>query len=156
MPFYNHLKNWHGLEIQAAPINPWRKRFSFWPYFVGQEILFEIRVSKNSPVDPNDLNFHLVARLSEEEKPRIITPRLVSAVSTRDVKVFHLQKGIRVIAKGEYRFWLSDRGYIIDDEPLFAAEAVYLDSLVIPSLLVLVGPIFGFLLGLVLGLLLGG
>lgn len=156
MPFYNHLKNWRGLEIQASPISPWRKRFPFWPYLVGEEIQFEIRVAKKAAFEPNELNFHLVERISEEEKPRIVTLQLVPEASTKDVKVFHLQQGTRVIAKGEYRFWLSDRGYIVDDEPLFAAEAVYLDSLVIPSLIVLVGPIFGFLLGLVLGLLLGG
>jgi len=156
MPFYNHLENWNGLEIQASPISSWRKRFPFWPYFVGEKIQIELKASKKEGYEANDLKFHLVEKLSNEEKPRIVMPRLLSKESNGKVKVFNLENPPRAISKGEVRFFLSNRGYIVDSEPIFAAEIIYLDSLVIPSLLILVGPILGFLFGLVLGLLLGG
>ncbi len=156
MPFYNHLRNWNGLDIEVSPINPWRKRFPFWPYFIGQEIQFELKVIKKGAFEKDDLNFHLVERMTEEEKPRMISPTLVAEESSSNVKFFRLQNSGRVTAKGEVRFWLSNRGYVVENEPIFAAEVVYLDSLIIPSLLVLVGPFFCLLLGLILGLLIAG
>lgn len=156
MPFYNHLENWNGLEIQASPISSWRKRFPFWPYFVGEKIQFELKISKKEGFEENDLKFHLVEKMSEEEKPLIVNPRMLPKESSGKVMVYKLENPPRAISKGEVRFWLSNRGYIVDSEPIFAAEIIYLDSLVIPSLLILVGPFLGFLFGLVLGLLVGG
>ena len=156
MPFYNYINNWNGLEIQASPISRWRKRFPFWPYFVGEKIQFELKVNKLGGYEANDIKFHLVEKMSEEEKPRILMPRLLATESNDKIKIYNLENPPRVISKGEVRFWPSNRGYIVESEPVFAADVIYMDTLVIPSLLVLVGPFLGFLIGLVLGLLVGG
>ena len=42
MPLYHHLSDWNGLDIKAYPLEPWRKKFSFWPYIVGQKESIDI------------------------------------------------------------------------------------------------------------------
>lgn len=156
MPFYNHIDNWNGLEIEAFPSEPWRKRLSFWPFFVGQRVSLAIKVTKNTDFEKNDFNFHFVEKMSDEEKPKMIAPVLLPEESSNKEKVFHLQNGSRITAKGEIRYWVSNRGYNVDHEPIFAAEAVCLDALIIPSLFALIAPLLGFILGLIIGLMIGG
>lgn len=155
MPFYNHLENWSGLEIEAVPSSPWRKRFPFWPFFVGQMIQFELRVTKEGNFEKDDLKFHLVEKMTGEEKPKIVTLTQIRDSSTTKRIVFCLQNGSKVTSKGDVRYWLSNRGYIVENEPIFTAEAISLDSLIIPALFALLGPLFGFIVGLILGLILG-
>ena len=156
MPFYNHLKNWNGLEVEASPSNPWRKRFPFWPFFVGQRIQFDLKITKEVPFEKNDLSFHLVERMSKEEKPRMVAPHPLPEETSNTEKVFRMQNSSRITSTGEVRYWISNRGYNVDHEPIFAAEAVSLDSLIIPSLLALIIPLISFILGLVIGILLAG
>ena len=42
MPFYNHLREWNGVDIEVRPGEPWRRKIQFWPYFVGQRIQLEL------------------------------------------------------------------------------------------------------------------
>jgi hypothetical protein len=156
MPLYNHLKNWNGLDIEAVPAGSWRRRFPFWPFFVGQRVQFLIRVAKKRGVEKDDLSFHFVEKMAEEEKPRMIALALLEKDSSDNEKVFFLQNGSKITSSGEIRYWLSSRGYNVEGEPVFAAEAVCLDSLIVPSLFALIGPILGLILGLIIGLLIGG
>ena len=54
------------------------------------------------------------------------------------------------------KYWVSNRGYNVDNEPIFTGEAISLDPWIIPILLMILGPLIGFLGGLVLGLMIGG
>jgi hypothetical protein len=156
MPFYNHLQNWNGLEIKALPINPWRKRFPFWPFFIGQRVELALKVTKQNSLGKNDLNFHLVEKMADEEKPKMIALVPQPTSSSDREKVFHLQNGSRITSQGEIRYWLSNRGYNVDNEPIFTAEAVCMDDLILPLLVAIIGPLLGFILGLIIGLLAAG
>lgn len=155
MPFYNHFLDWNGLEVDVQPIEPRRKRFRIWPYFVGQRIQLELRVKKATPFEKNDLQFHFVEKMADEDKPRMVAPKFLPEQSTSHEKVFELRNGSRITGKGEVKYWLSSRGYNVDHEPIFSTEVINLDSLVIPLLVMVGGPLLGFIFGLLLGLLLG-
>ena len=155
MPFYNHFLDWNGLEVDVQPAGSRRKRVCIWPYFVGQRIQLELRLKKATPFEKNDLQFHFVEKMADVDKPRLVAPTFLPEQSTDHEKVFELRNGSRITGKGEVKYWLSSRGYNVDHEPVFSTEAVSLDSLVIPLLVIISGPLFGFVFGLLLGLLLG-
>jgi hypothetical protein len=155
MPFYNHFLDWNGLEVDVQPAEPRRKKFRIWPYFVGQRIQLELRVKKVTPIEKNDLQFHFVEKMADEDKPRMVAPTFLPEQSTDHEKVFELRNGSRISGKGEVKYWLSSRGYNVDHEPIFSAEAISLDPMVIPLLVMISGPLLGFIFGLLLGLLLG-
>jgi len=153
MPFFNHNYEWNGLAIDVQPIEPWRKRYPFWPYFVGQRINLELSVSLPTETKASELQFHLVEKMPDQDKPRIIPPSLVPDRSAGGQLVFHIQNGSRITGKGEVKYWVSNRGYNVGHEPVFSTDAISLDSLIIPLIIAAVGPILGFLLGLVIGTL---
>jgi hypothetical protein len=156
MPFYNHIPSWNGLEIEVSPKNPWRKKFPFWPYFVGQKVELELRVKNRIGDDPGNRKFHLVEKKTDEEKPRMVSLIPSPDQSIHPEKTFILEDSCRITGKGEIKIWLSNRGYNVDHEPIFVAEAISLDSLILPALLMFVGPLLGLVVGLLLGLLIGG
>jgi hypothetical protein len=154
MPFYNHKFDWNGLNIQTHPLEAWRKRYNFWPYFVGQQVKLELRVQFPEGTDPNNVQFHLVEKMSEQAKPSIIPVTVQTTSSTNNVLVYIIQNSSRITGKGEVKYWLSNRGYNVDSEPIFSAEAVNPDTWILPLITILIGPLIGFLFGLVVGLLL--
>jgi hypothetical protein len=156
MPFYNHISNWNGLEIKVSPKNRWRKRFPFWPYFVGQQVELELHVRRKTPGIKDDGKFHLVEKMADEDKPRMVSLISLTGQVANQEKVFILQDSNRITGIGEIKIWLSNRGYNVDHEPIFVAEAISLDPLILPALLMLVGPLLGLIVGLLLGLLFGG
>lgn len=156
MPLYHHLPDWNGLDVKAHPLEPWRKRFPFWPYFVGQKVRLELVVTKADQIEKGDLQFHLVEKKADDAKPTIIPLDLKPQPDSHNQKTLLLQGGSLITGKGEIKYWLSNRGYNVDHEPIFTAEAINLDLLVLPIALMLLGPLLGFLAGLVLGLVLGG
>jgi hypothetical protein len=155
MPLYNHLLEWNGLDIEVQPAEPWRKKIRFWPYFVGQRIQLELRVKMLTANEKSDLHFHLGEQMADVDKPRMIAPTLLPDQSTSREKIFSIQNGTRITGKGEVKYWVSNRGYNVDNEPIFTAETINLDSLIIPIILMVLGPLLVFLSGLILGLLLG-
>ena len=156
MPLYNNLQNWNGLAIEVHPTETWRQKISFWPYFVGQFVRLELVVKKPADASQDSFQFHMVEKMPGVEKPRIVAPRMDPERSTQQEAVFIVQDGSRITGKGEVKYWVSNRGYNVDSEPVFTAEAISLDSWVIPIILMVLGPLVGFLSGLVLGLILGG
>lgn len=156
MPLYHHLSDWNGLDIKAYPLEPWRKRAPFWPYFVGQKVRLELVVTKAGQIEKGDLQFHVVEKKADEAKPTIIPLEPKSQADTQKQRTLLLQCGSLITGKGEIKYWLSNRGYNVDHEPIFTAEAINLDLLVLPIALMVLGPMLGFLAGLVLGLVLGG
>jgi len=156
MPLYNITPNWNGFEIEVYPAETWRKRIRFWPYFVGQLIRLELVIKKSTDVTSNDPQFHLVEKMPDVEKPRIVTPRKIPERSTPQEAVYVVQGSSRITGKGEIRYWVSNRGYVVDSEPVFAGEAVSLDSWILPILIMILGPLIGFLSGFILGLIIGG
>ena len=156
MPLYNTIPNWNGFEIEVHPAETWRKRIRFWPYFVGQMIQLELVIRKSPEAASSTPQFHLVEKMPDVEKPRIVTPRKLAETSNPQETVFLLQGNSRITGKGEVRYWISNRGYVVDSEPIFAAEAVSLDSWILPILIIILGPLLGFLSGLILGLIIGG
>ena len=155
MPFYNQNFEWNGLAIQVQPLETWRKRYPFWPYFVSQHIHLELRIKVPADFDRSELQFHLVEKMSDQDKPRIIPAAYKPSVSSNRELVFSIQNSGRITGKGEVKYWVSNRGYNVDHEPVFSAEIVSLDSWILPLIVMSVGPILGFLLGLVIGLLIG-
>ena len=155
MPLYNNISNWNGLEIQVNPLEQWRKKIPFWPYFIGQKIQLEIVISKPGTFEKVDLQFHAVEKMASESKPRIISLIPKPDLSSDQIRVFSLENGSMITGGGTIQYWLSNRGYNVDSDPIFTTEAINLDSFVIPFLLLLIGPFLCFLGGLVLGLLMG-
>lgn len=156
MPLYNTILNWNGFEIEVHPAESWRKRIRFWPYFVGQLIQLELVIMKFPEAASNDPQFHLVEKLPDVEKPRIVTPRKLAETSTPQKSNFLFQASSRITGKGEVRYWISNRGYVVDSEPIFAAEAVSLDPWILPILIIILGSLLGFISGFILGLIVGG
>jgi hypothetical protein len=156
MPFYNCLNDWNGLRIKASPLNPWRKRFPFWPFFVGQRVQIKLTIKKMETFKGNDLSFHLVEKLSDDGKPRMVSLQPVPEETTRAGKVFCMDAGSRITSSGEIGYWVSNRGYNVDNEPIFTTEAISFDSLVIPLIVAFVIPLFCLLLGLILGMMIAG
>lgn len=156
MPLYHHLPDWNGLDVKAYPLEPWRKRIPFWPYFVGQKVCLEMVVTKSSQIEKVDLQFHVVEKMSDEAKPKIIPLDIKSQVGSQTQRILLLESSSLITGKGEIKYWLSNRGYNVDHEPIFTAEAINLDLLVLPIALMVLGPLLAFLAGLVLGLALGG
>jgi len=154
MPFYNHMQEWNGLEIVVSPVESWRKRICFLPYFVGQKIQLELRITKNTTSEDANLQFHLVEKMADVEKPRMIAPILSPDQSTNSEKLYTVQDVSRITGKGEIKYWLSTRGYNVEGEPIFSTEAITLDTLVIPITLMSIGPLIGFLCGLLVSLFL--
>lgn len=155
MPLYNQLPNWNGLDIQAHPAEGWRKRIRFWPYFVGQKVQLELVIRKPTPIQKEDMQFHIVEKMADEAKPKIIATSTAPDSSESQEKCILVKDASKITAKGEIKYWLSNRGYNVDHEPIFTTEAVSLDTLIIPILLMVLGPILAFLGGLILGCLLG-
>jgi hypothetical protein len=110
------------------------------------------------PADEGMANFqfHMVEKMPGVEKPRIVAPKMDLERSTQEEAVFIVQDGSRITGKGEVKYWVSNRGYNVDIEPVFTAEVISLDTWVVPIMLMILGPLVGFLSGLVLGLILGG
>jgi hypothetical protein len=156
MPLYHHLPDWNGLDIKALPLESWRKRFPFWPYFVGQKVRLELIVTKAGQIEKGDLQFHGVEKMGNEAKPTIISLSLKSQVDSQNQRTLELQSSSLITSKGEIKYWLSNRGYNVEHEPIFTTEAINLDQLVLPIALMVLVPLLGFLAGLVLGLVLGG
>ena len=156
MPLYNHIPDWNGLEIEVHPLETWRRRIPFWPYFVGQKVRLEVIITKKAVIDKVDLQFHVVEKMAGENKPKIVSLILKSNPTSVREKVFSFEEGSLITGRGEIRYWLSNRGYNVDHEPVFAAEAINPDSFIVPFILMVVGPILGFLGGLILGLVIGG
>jgi hypothetical protein len=156
MPLYHHLPDWNGLDIKALPLESWRKRFPFWPYFVGQKVRLELVVTKAGQIEKGDLQFHGVEKMENEAKPTIISLSLKSQVDSQNQRTLELQSSSLITSKGEIKYWLSNRGYNVEHEPIFTTEAINLDLLVLPIALMVLVPLLGFLAGLVLGLVLGG
>jgi hypothetical protein len=156
MPLFNHIPNWNGLEIEVHPGETWRKKIRFWPYFIGQVIRFELVIRNGPDQGKAERQFHIIEKMPDVEKPKIITPRLVPERSAQQNTVFTVQGSSKITGKGEIKYWLSNRGYVVDSEPVFSAEAISLDSWVIPIILLVLGPLIGFLSGLALGLIIGG
>lgn len=153
MPFYNHNLDWNGLTFQAQPLEVWRKKCNYWPYFVGQQVKLELRVHFPEGTDPTNAQFHLVEKMSEQAKPGIIPVVIETTSSTNNEFVYRVQNSSRITGKGEIKYWISNRGYNVDSEPIFSAEAVNPDTWILPLITILIGPMIGFLLGLVIGLL---
>jgi hypothetical protein len=156
MPLFNNIPNWNGFEIEVRPAETWRQKVRFWPYFVGQIIQLELVFKKTSGVGVDNLQFHIVEKMPDLDKPKIIAPRAIQDRLTPQEAVFSIQDSSKITGKGEIRYWVSNRGYNVDNEPVFTTEAICLDTLVIPTILVIIGPMIGFLSGLVLGLIIGG
>jgi hypothetical protein len=156
MPLYNNIPNWNGFEIEVHPAEAWRKKIRFWPYFVGQIIRLELVIKKSTDTGKGDIQFHVVEKMPDVEKSRIVTPRKIPERSTPQEMVFIVRGTGKITGKGEMKYWVSNRGYNVDNEPVFTAEAISLDSWIIPILLMILGPLIGFLGGLVLGLMIGG
>lgn len=156
MPLYNYIPDWNGLEIYVKPAEPWRKRIRFWPYFVGQTVQLELVVKKSQAVGKGEIQFHLVEKIASMEKPRIVTLTNTPERSTNQEMTFIVQGGSKITGKGDIKYWVSNRGYNVDNEPIFSGEAISLDSWIIPILAMILGSLFFFLGGLFLGLILGG
>lgn len=156
MPLYHHLPDWNGLNVKALPLEPWRKRLPFWPYFVGQKVRLELVITKTGQIEKGDLQFHVVEKKADEAKPTIIPLDLKPQEDSQNQKTLLLQNSSLITGKGEIKYWLSNRGYNVDQEPIFTAEAINLDLLVLPIALMVLGPLLGLLAGLFLGLVLGG
>jgi hypothetical protein len=156
MPLYNNIPDWNGFEIQVKPVEPWRKRIRFWPYFVGQTVLLELVVKKSPAMPKGDLQFHVVEVMPDVEKPRIVTPTSLPERSIDREMMFIVRGSSRITGKGEVKYWVSNRGYNVDNEPIFTGEALNLDSWIIPILLMVLGPLIAFLSGLFFGLMMGG
>ncbi len=156
MPLFHSLLNWNGLDIKAHPLEPWRKRFPFWPYFVGQKVHLELVITKSSQIETADLQFHIVEKMADESKPKIIPLTIQSQVASEYERTLLLENSSLITGRGEIKYWLSNRGYNVDHEPIFTADAISLDPLVLPIAMMVLGPLLGFLAGLVLGLVLGG
>ncbi len=155
MPLYNNLPSWNGFTIEVHPVDTWRRRIRFWPYFVGQIIQLELVVIRSKNTEKDDLQFHLVEKMPDVEKPRIIAPKRIMERCTPQESVFIIQETSKITGKGEVKYWVSNRGYNVDSEPVFTTEAISLDSWVIPILLMILGPLIGILCGFVLGLIVG-
>jgi hypothetical protein len=110
-------------------------------------------VSKGDSFEISDLSFHLVERMPKGEKPRMVALQPLKEETLVHEKVFFLQNGSRISSSGEIRYWVSNRGYNVDSEPIFTAEVLSLDSMVIPLIVAFVIPLFCFLLGLILGIM---
>lgn len=156
MPLYNHIPDWNGLEIEINPLETWRKRIPFWPYFVGQKIRLEVVITKATTIEEDDLQFHVVEKMADEAKPRIVTLAHQPDSAYDRGRVLVLENGSMITGKGDVRYWLSNRGYNVDHEPVFSTEAISLDMFIIPFILIVIGPFLGFLCGLILGLMIGG
>jgi hypothetical protein len=156
MPQFNKLSNWKELEIEVHPAESWRKILRFWPYFVGEKVQLELIVRKFAGISKEDLNFHLVEKLPDDSKPRIIKPTIIQNPSSNTAITLSIPNVSRITGKGEMKYWVSNQGYQVSGEPIFTAEAINLDSFIIQIILMTVGPIACLLAGLVLGLLLGG
>jgi hypothetical protein len=156
MPLYHHLQDWNGLDVRAFPLESWRKKFPFWPYFVGQKVRLELHVAKPSVFEKSDLQFHMVEKIAGETKPTILALNTSQEQASGNHRVFYLESGSLITGKGEIRYWLSNRGYNVDHEPVFTAEAINLDSFIVPIALMILGPLLGFLAGIVVGLVVGG
>ena len=155
MPLYNHILNWNGLDVQIYPSETWRKRIPFWPYFVGQRIRLEVHVTKTEIFEQGDLQFHAVEKLAGEAKPRIVPLSLESGPASDQKMVFSLENAGIITGGGEVKYWLSNRGYNVDHQPIFTADVINPDTFVIPFIFMVLGPLLGFLSGLVLGLVVG-
>ena len=153
MPQFNNNPNWHGLEIEVHPLERWRQRFRFWPYFVGQKIQLELKIRNSSGGKLNDVKFYVVERMAGADKPKILTPNVSTAESFSKESVFQVKNSSRVTAKGEVKYWVSNQGYNVDSDPIFTAEVINLDSVIIQLLMTTIGPILGFIAGLLIGLL---
>ena len=156
MPLYHHLQDWNGLDVTAHPLEIWRKRFPFWPYFVGQHVRLELLITKPDGISQADLQFHVVEKMADEAKPKIIALSPGPQGKLENQVTLCLQGSSLITGEGEIKYWLSNRGYNVDHEPIFTAKAINLDSLVIPIALTVLGPMLGFLAGLVIGFVLGG
>ncbi len=153
MPTYNSPIQWNNLEIEISPADPWRKRLRFWPFFVGQKIELELRIKGLAALEKPEQPFHIVAKLPDENQPRIITPILAADPVDNRVTIAHINGQRRIIGKGEIKYWISNRGYNVDNDPIFIAEAINLDSMIVQVLAMAIGPFFCFIAGLVLSLL---
>jgi len=151
MPLYNTISNWNGLEIKVYPAESWRQKFRFWPYFVGQKVRLELVVKMTTDNEKNDMQFHIVAKMPDADKPRMIAPTVQTDSSNNRERKVSVENGSRIFGKGEIKYWVSNRGYNVDNEPIFSADAISMDSLIIPIILVIIGPVLGILCGLVLG-----
>ncbi len=155
MPQYLPKSNWNGLSIEVIPVEKWRQRFKFWPYFVGQKVLLELTITKNHDYDNGDMKFYVVEKMPDAEKPLIIPPAILPKESSGDALTLTLQESSRISGKGEVKYWVSNHGYNLDSGPIFTAEVLNLDSVIIQILMTTVGPVLGFLAGLILGLVFG-
>ena len=153
MPFYNHNYEWNSLVFDIQPMESWRKRYPLWPYFVGQRINLELSISTPKGIEDRDLQFHLVEKKPDEDKSRIIPLNLVTDRPTGQSLMLQVQNGSRITGKGEIRYWVSNQGYNVGPVPVFSADIISLDSLIIPMIIAVIGPALGFLLGLVIGIL---
>lgn len=156
MPLYHHLSNWSGLQIKVRPLENWRKKVPFWPYFVGQKTRLELVITKPTAIEKTDLQFHIVEKMGEEAKPKIIELILSPQITSEGERTLYLDSGSLITGKGELKYWLSNRGYNVDHDPIFTAEVINLDTFIIPIALMLLGPLLGFLAGLIFGLLISG
>jgi len=156
MPQFNNLSNWKGLDIEVQPTQSWRKIIRFWPYFVGQNVHLDLIVRRLAGTSKEDINFHLVEKMPDDAKPRIIKPSTIPNESLNAAIMLRVPKPSCITGKGEVKYWVSNQGYQVSGDPIFTAEAINLDSFIIQILLMTVGPIACLLAGLVLGVLLGG
>jgi hypothetical protein len=155
MPQYLPKSNWNGLDIAVTPVEKWRQRLRFWPYFVGQQVILELTITKNPEFDNGDLKFYVVEKMPDADKPLIIPPAILLKEGFGDEVTLTVQDSSRISGKGEVKYWVSNHGYNLDSGPIFTAEVLNLDSVIIQILLMTVGPLLGFFAGLVLGLLSG-
>ena len=91
MPLYNNIPNWNGFEIETHPAEAWRKKILFWPYFVGQIIRLELVFKISADMGKGDIQFHVVEKMPDVEKPRIVTPRKIPERSNHQETVFIVQ-----------------------------------------------------------------
>jgi hypothetical protein len=44
--YYNHFNHTRVGNIKVNPLPRWRRIFRWWPYFVGDRVMFEIQVDE--------------------------------------------------------------------------------------------------------------
>jgi len=155
MPQFNHLHDWHGLDIQVFPAERWRQKLRFWPYFVGQKARLLLKIRKPTGIEAADTHFYIVEKMPDAPKPRIVTPLIPQQSPLQTEMDVAVDDVSRITGKGELRYWLSTHGYTAEGEPIFTAEAINLDVMILPLMVMLLGPMLGCIVGYLLGLMAG-
>ena len=91
--------------------------------------------------------------MPDEDKPKMVALNVLHDQSTELKKILGNKNASRITGKGEVKYWVSNRGYNVEAEPIFSTEAISLNSLVIPIILMVLSPILGFFCGFILGFL---